>query len=256
MRTNFFGTNFLNTPQAVRNIAPKFLEHPRFLSLKPKEDKLGGRARTFWSAPLRVEDPRPTGRSLDPKVKTFRRSYRAFAPGPTPLDPTPSEPILPDLFRTRWFWPDSDSKSAFSGPNPVKIGSKWFNHVRAEGLGGGRVQRGRSSWKGSVAPRKVLTKKFIFVLFFLPEFRIAWSVIRIARFGTSERRKVAAFLNRKVQMASFAASFAVDQSLKKREGVPEMGAKPLKALRGYRASNRASNRGSKGSRKTPEALRG
>ena len=44
--------------------------------------------------------------------------------------------------------------------------------------------------------------------------------------------------------------------LKKREGVPEMGTKPLKALRGYRASNRGSNRGSKGSRKTPEVLRG
>ena len=63
-------------------------------------------------------------------------------------------------------------------------------------------------------------------------------------------------------------------SLKKREGVPEMGTKPLKALTGYRASNRgsknlssrlsgaliealgASNRGSKNSRKTPGALRG
>ena len=41
--------------------------------------------------------------------------------------------------------------------------------------------------------------------------------------------------------------------LKKREGVPEVGTKPLKALRGFRASNRGSNRGS---RKTPEALRG
>ena len=29
--------------------------------------------------------------------------------------------------------------------------------------------------------------------------------------------------------------------LEKREGVPEMGTKPLKALRGYRASNRGSN---------------
>ena len=41
--------------------------------------------------------------------------------------------------------------------------------------------------------------------------------------------------------------------VKKREGVPEMGTKPLKALRGYRASNRGSrgsNRGSKGSRKS------
>ena len=28
--------------------------------------------------------------------------------------------------------------------------------------------------------------------------------------------------------------------IKKREGVPEMGTKPLKALRGYRASNRGS----------------
>ena len=53
------------------------------------------------------------------------------------------------------------------------------------------------------------------------------------------------------------------RGLKKREGVPEMGTKPLKALRGYRASNRGSNRGSRGSnrgskrsRKTPEALRG
>ena len=53
------------------------------------------------------------------------------------------------------------------------------------------------------------------------------------------------------------------KKLKKREGVPEMGTKSLKALRGYRASNRGSNRGSrgsnrgsKGSRKTPEALRG
>ena len=51
--------------------------------------------------------------------------------------------------------------------------------------------------------------------------------------------------------------------LKKREGVPEMGTKPLKALRGYRASNRGSNRGSrgsnrgsKGSKKKTEALCG
>ena len=48
-------------------------------------------------------------------------------------------------------------------------------------------------------------------------------------------------------------------NLKKREGVPEVGTKPLKALRGYWASNRgsrASNQGSQGSRRTPEALRG
>ena len=34
--------------------------------------------------------------------------------------------------------------------------------------------------------------------------------------------------------------------LKKREGVPELGTKPLNALRGYRASNRGSDRGSRG----------
>ena len=42
-----------------------------------------------------------------------------------------------------------------------------------------------------------------------------------------------------------------EYSLKKREGVPEVGTKPLKALRGYRASNRGSNRGSKGLEKHP-----
>ena len=36
------------------------------------------------------------GRTL---VKTFRRGYRAFPAGPTPLDPTPSPP---DLIRTRF----------------------------------------------------------------------------------------------------------------------------------------------------------
>ena len=35
-------------------------------------------------------------------------------------------------------------------------------------------------------------------------------------------------------------SDALSFLLKKREGVPEMGTKPLKALRGYRASNRGS----------------
>ena len=49
--------------------------------------------------------------------------------------------------------------------------------------------------------------------------------------------------------------------LKKRDGVREMGAKPVKALRGFCAANQASLlrdkfRGSQGSRKTPEALRG
>ena len=34
----------------------------------------------------------------------------------------------------------------------------------------------------------------------------------------------------------------LSRHLKKREGVPEMGTKPLKALRGYRASNRGSKK--------------
>ena len=34
--------------------------------------------------------------------KTFRKSYRAFPARPTPLDPTPSEPLLADLIRTRF----------------------------------------------------------------------------------------------------------------------------------------------------------
>ena len=36
--------------------------------------------------------------------------------------------------------------------------------------------------------------------------------------------------------------FRAAQLLKKREGVPEMGTKALKALRGYRASNRSSKK--------------
>ena len=35
----------------------------------------------------------------DGKVKTSRRSYRAFPAGPTSLDPIPSEPLPPDLIR-------------------------------------------------------------------------------------------------------------------------------------------------------------
>ena len=54
--------------------------------------------------------------------------------------------------------PDSDPKFSFSGPNWVKIRSKsGLNQVLGEGFRGGRVQRGRSGWEGSVAPRKVLT---------------------------------------------------------------------------------------------------
>ena len=48
----------------------------------------------------------------------------------------------------------------------------------------------------------------------------------------------------RVEQDAFWDSPALVRKLKKREGVPEMGTKPLKALRGYRASNRGSNRGS------------
>ena len=91
--------------------------------------------------------------------RNFPRSYRAISAGPTPLAPTPSEHLPPDLIQT-WFWPDSDLKSAFSGPNQIEIRSEIRsksgpNQVWGEVFGGGWGQRGRSSWNGSVAPRKV-----------------------------------------------------------------------------------------------------
>ena len=46
----------------------------------------------------------------------------------------------------------------------------------------------------------------------------------------------------KSQIAIAAIFVCRGQILKKREGVPEMGTKPLKALRGYRASNRGSKK--------------
>ena len=81
-------------------------------------------------------------------------SNRASPAGPTPLDPTPSEPLLLDLIWTR-FSPDFARKGGFQ----VRIESKPSeNRVPdpGEGFRGGRA-RGRSGWEGSVAPRKVLT---------------------------------------------------------------------------------------------------
>ena len=71
---------------------------------------------------------------------------RTYPSAPDPLRTPPpgpdSDPIL------TWFWPDSDPKFR------VKIRSKSGpNQVRGKGSGGGRVQRGRSGWRGSVAPR-------------------------------------------------------------------------------------------------------
>ena len=91
------------------------------------------------------------------KVKTFRRSYRAFPAGPTPLDPTPPNPS----FRTR-FRPDFDLILTRFGPEIRLFGSKsGLNWVRNEGFGGGRVQRGRSGWEGSAAPRESLELKVL-----------------------------------------------------------------------------------------------
>ena len=69
----------------------------------------------------------------------------------------PSQPDLPppNPSPRTWFGPDFDPSRTRNGGCGVRTGSK-FNQVRGEGLGGGRVQRGRSGWLGSVAPRKVL----------------------------------------------------------------------------------------------------
>ena len=66
-------------------------------------------------------------------LETFRGATGPFPAGPTLLALTPSEPLRPDLIWTR-FRPDLDLKSAFSGPNQVKIRSE-------SGLGRG-FQRG------------------------------------------------------------------------------------------------------------------
>ena len=66
MRTNFFCTNFFNT-LGVRDVPAKFPGHPRFLSSKPKGDKLSLEGKNFRPPLLRMEDPHPIGRSPDPK---------------------------------------------------------------------------------------------------------------------------------------------------------------------------------------------
>ena len=56
---NFFCTNFLNTS--------KFSGQPKFLSSKPKEDKLSRESTNFSATTPSREVPHPTGRSPDPK---------------------------------------------------------------------------------------------------------------------------------------------------------------------------------------------
>ena len=88
-----------------------------------------------------------------------------------------------------WFWPDSDLKTVFSGPNPVKIRSKSGpNQVRGEGFRAGRVQRGRSGWEGSEAPRESLeayANKDSFLHKQFGQTHSAVSVILKRRWGTT-----------------------------------------------------------------------
>ena len=92
-------------------------------------------------------------------VQDFPRSYRASPARPTPLDLTPSEPLPAELFRPDFdliltrFGPEKADFGSESDQNQVKIGSETG---LGEGFGGGRVQRGRSSWEGSVAPPESL----------------------------------------------------------------------------------------------------
>ena len=67
-----------------------------FLAISPKTRK--GRTGTFTGVGVR-EGTHFGRKSI---FKTFRRSYRAFPAGPTPLDLIPSEPLPADLFRTRF----------------------------------------------------------------------------------------------------------------------------------------------------------
>ena len=76
---------------------------------------------------------------------------------------------------------EGEGKSAFSGPNRVKIRSESGpNQVWGEGFGGGRVQRGRSGLEASVAPRKVLTLSAssdlfgFYFLFLVPVWLLKW----------------------------------------------------------------------------------
>ena len=70
IRTNFFCTNFLNTPMArVQDIPANSPAHPRFLSSKPNEDKLS-RERTnfFGHHPFEWKTPTPPGGLRTQKV--------------------------------------------------------------------------------------------------------------------------------------------------------------------------------------------
>ena len=67
MRTNFFCTNFLNTPKSPGTSRQNSRDIPDYSLRNPRKTNFRVRARTFRPPPLRVEDPHPTGRSPDPK---------------------------------------------------------------------------------------------------------------------------------------------------------------------------------------------
>ena len=70
MHTNFFCTKFLNTPR-VRDIPAKFPGHPRFLSSKPKEDKLSREGTKFSATTPSRGRPPPHRAVSGPKKLIF-----------------------------------------------------------------------------------------------------------------------------------------------------------------------------------------
>ena len=93
-------------------------------------------------------------------IRTFRGATEPSQPD-LPLCTRPPPPRTSPhgtnaAMRTR-FWPDFDPIPTRNLPFQVRIRSKSGpNQVRGERFGGGRVQRGRSGWEGSVAPPESL----------------------------------------------------------------------------------------------------
>ena len=70
MRANFLSTNFLKTPRGPGHPGKIPLDIPDSSLRNPRKTNFRGTARSFWPPPLRVEDPHPTGRSPDPKIRS------------------------------------------------------------------------------------------------------------------------------------------------------------------------------------------
>ena len=116
MRTNFFCTNFLNTP-GVRDIPAKFLGHPRFLSSKPKDDKLLRAGTNFSSTTPSRGRPPPQPAVSGPKKLIFVLFFCLVLEQPrlTPLflllsggldlaDCAPPRPLKSWTLTARLFW--------------------------------------------------------------------------------------------------------------------------------------------------------